>query len=107
LSDVHDVVLILQNSSLIVIHIQVVGGAEYGHNTRESCSPSFAVHTISGILGFVGTNNRQEIVLLKERARCRVREKIRAPSHVIVNKEVISLLLAEFLQRISPKNVAH
>ena len=57
LTNVHDVVLVLENSSLVVVDVQVVGCAENGHDTRESSSPGLAVHAVSSVLSFVCANN--------------------------------------------------
>jgi hypothetical protein len=107
LPDVHDIVLVLQNSSLVVVHIQVVRCAEDGHHTREASRPSLPVHAVSSILGFVRANDREQVVLFEEGASGRIREKVRAASDVVVDEEVICLLLSKLLERVSPKNVAH
>lgn len=70
LSNVHDIVLILQDSSFVVIYVKIVWCAENGHNTRESSSPGLPVHSITGILSLVRTNNRKQIVFFEESA-CR------------------------------------
>jgi hypothetical protein len=107
LSYVHDVVLILEDSGLVVVDIQVIGSAEDGHDTREACGHGLAVHSIAGILGFVGSNDGQEVVLLQEIAGGIVGEKVGASSDVVVYKELGSLLLAKLFQWIGPKNVTH
>jgi hypothetical protein len=57
LSDVHDVVLVLQNRSLVVVYVKVVWRAEDGHDTGETSCPCFPVHSVSSILRFVRTND--------------------------------------------------
>jgi hypothetical protein len=57
LSNVHNIVLILQNGGFVVVYIQVVRRAENGHNTREAGSPSLSVHAVSGVLRFVGSDD--------------------------------------------------
>src|SRR5690349_10217547 len=76
LSDVHDVVLILQNSSLVVVHIQVIGRAEDGHHAREASGPSLSVHAVPSVLSFVCANDGQEIIFLEESACGGVREEV-------------------------------
>lgn len=76
LPDVHDVVLVLQNGSLVVVHIEIIGRTEDGHDARETSRPSLPVHAVSSVLGFVGTNDREQVVLLKEGACGGIREKV-------------------------------
>lgn len=64
LSDIHDIVLVLQDGGFIVVDIEVIGGGKDCHNTWETCSSSFAVHSIPGILSFMGPDDGEEIVLL-------------------------------------------
>lgn len=59
LTNVHDIVLILENGSLVVVDIEVVGCTEDGHDTRESSCPGLAVHAVSSILSLVCANNRK------------------------------------------------
>lgn len=66
LSDVHNVVLVLQDSSLVVVHIEVVWCTEDGHDTRETRRPGLPVHSVPGILGFVRTDDRQKVILFEE-----------------------------------------
>ena len=72
LSDVHNIVLILQHCCFVVIDVKVVRCRENGHNAGKSGSSSLSVHTVASILSFVGSDNREQIVLLQERASCRV-----------------------------------
>lgn len=58
LSDVHDIVFVFEDGSFVVIHVEVVRGAEDGHYTRESGCPSLSVHAVTGILSFVGSDDR-------------------------------------------------
>ena len=57
LTNVHDVVLVFQNGSLVVVDIQVVWSTEDCHDTREAGGPGLAVHAVSGVLSFVCANN--------------------------------------------------
>ena len=59
LSNVHNVVLILQDCCLVIVHIQVVRCAEYGHDTGETSRPRLPVHAVPGILGFVCSDDRE------------------------------------------------
>ena len=68
LPDVHDVVLVLEYGSLVVVDIEVVRRAEDSHDTGETSSPCFPVHSVSSILCFVRTNDREQVVLFKEGA---------------------------------------
>ena len=107
LSNVHDVILILQNRRFVVVNVEVIRSTEYGHDTGESCRPGLPIHAIACILCFVGPNNGQEVVLFKKSARGRIREEVGATSNVIVDEVLPSLFLAEFFQRICPEYVAH
>ena len=72
LSDVHHVVLVLQNRGFVVVYVEIVGCAKDGHDTWEACRPSLSVHPIASILSLMGADDRQEVVLLQEGARSRV-----------------------------------
>jgi hypothetical protein len=47
LSDVHHITLVLQHSSFVVIHVQIVRGGENGHDRRKSSCPRLAIHAIT------------------------------------------------------------
>jgi hypothetical protein len=104
---VHNVVLVLQYSCLVVVDIKVVGSTEYRHDTREAGRSSLSVHAIPRILGFVSADNRQKIVLFQKGASSGIREEVRATPDVVVNEVFPGLLLSELFQRIRPENVAH
>lgn len=107
LSNVHDVVLILQNSGLIVVNIEVVGGRENGHDTGETSGSGLAIHSVTGILGLVGADNGEKIILLQEGAGGRVREEVRATSDMVVQEVVAGLFLTKVFEGIGPEDVAH
>lgn len=107
LSDVHNVVLILQDCGFVVVDVEVVWRAEDRHDTWESSRSGLPIHAIAGVLGLVSTNDRKQIILLQETARSGVREEVRTSSYVVVNEELLRLLLAEFFERICPENIAH
>ena len=107
LSDVHDVVFILQHRGLVVVYVKVIGCAENGHDTGESRRPRFSVHAITGVLGFMGSNNRQEVVFLEERACGRIGEEVGATSDVVVQEELGCFFLPKLLEGICPENIAH
>ena len=48
LSDVHDIVFVLQHSSLVVVHIQIIGRRKNGNQWGETCRLTFSVHAIPG-----------------------------------------------------------
>ena len=96
LSDVHDIVLVLQDRSLIVVHVEVVRGGEDGHHTRKACRPCLAVHSIASILSFMGPDDGEKVVLFEEVAGGRIRKEVGAASNVVMHVELASLLLAEF-----------
>ena len=47
LSNVHNVVLVLEDGGFVVVDVEVVGRGEDRHNRWESCSLCLSVHTIS------------------------------------------------------------
>ena len=57
LPDVHNIVFIFQDRSLVVVYIQIVRCAKDGHDTRKTCGPSLAVHAITSVLSFVRPDN--------------------------------------------------
>lgn len=107
LSDVHDIVLVLQDRSLVIVYVEVVRGREDGHHTRKACGPCLAVHSIASILGFVGPDNGEKVVLFEEVAGGRIRKEVGAASNVVMHVELASLFLAEFFKRIGPEDIAH
>lgn len=107
LSDVHDIVFVLENGGLVVVDIEVVGCREDGHDTGESSCSGLSIHSVTSILGFVSSDDRQEVVFLEEIASSRIGEEVRATSHVIVDKVFGGFFLTKFFQWISPKDIAH
>lgn len=72
LADVHDVVFVLQYSGFIVINIKVIGSTEDSHDARKPGGACLSVHSVAGILSFMGADDREEIVLLEEGAGGRI-----------------------------------
>lgn len=88
LSNVHDIILILQHRRFIIIHIQIVGRRKDGHDTGESSGFGLSVHSVTGILRLMGTNDREQVVFFEERTGCGVRKKVRATANIVVDKEI-------------------
>lgn len=107
LPDIHNVVLVLQNGSLVVVDIEIVGGREDGHDTGETSGSRLPVHSVAGILGLVSSDNREQVVLFEESASGGVGEKVRAASDMVVQEVIAGLFLAKVLKRVSPEDVAH
>ena len=76
LPDVEDIALVLQDSGFVVVDIEVVRGAEDGHDAGEAGSSGLAVHAITSILSFVGSDDREEVVLFEEVTGSRVGEEV-------------------------------
>ena len=57
LSDVHHVVLVLEHRCLVVVDVQVVGGREDGYEGWETSGLTLPVHSISGVLGLVSSDD--------------------------------------------------
>lgn len=68
LSNVHNIVLVLEHCSLVVVYIQIVGCTENRHDTGETSCPCLPVHSVASILGLVCTDNGQKVVLFEESA---------------------------------------
>ena len=107
LSNVHDIVLVLEDSCLVVVDIEVIWCGEDGHDRRESSSSRLSVHAVSGILGLVSTDDRKEVVFLEEVAGGWVGEEVGTAANVVVDKVFGSLFLTEFFQWVGPEDVAH
>src|SRR4051794_18335597 len=93
LSDIHDIVLVLQDRGLVVVDVEVVRCGEDSHHTGKSRSPSLSVHSISSILGFVSSNDRKQVILLEEVACSRIGEEVGATSNMVVDEVLGSLFL--------------
>lgn len=107
LSDVHDIVFVFEYGGLVVVDIEVVRCAKYRHHAWEARRPGFTVHAISGVLGFVCSNDGKEIVFFEESACGGIGEEVGASSDMVVNEEFRCLFLTELLERIGPEDVAH
>jgi hypothetical protein len=49
LPNVHDIALVLENGSLVVVDVKIVGCTEYGHDGRKARCLGFPVHAVSNI----------------------------------------------------------
>ena len=68
LPDIHDIVLIFQNSRLVVVHIKVIGRRKDSHDARESSCLGLPIHPVPCILCLMRTDDGQKVVLFEERA---------------------------------------
>lgn len=93
LANIHNVVLVFEHGCFIVVHVEVIGRTEYGDERGEACCLAFAVHPVTGILGLMGADDRQQVVMRKEITACRVRVEIRAAANAIVAKMFSGTLL--------------
>ena len=107
LTNVHNVVLVLQNRSLVVVNVQIIWSREDGHHAWETGCPGLTVHPIASVLSFVCTNDGKQIVFLQEGAGRRIREEVRTTSDVVVKEVVAGFLLTEVLERVCPEDIAH
>lgn len=55
LTDVHYVVFVFEDGGFVVVNVEVIGRGEYGHYAGEVGDSCFFVHSVAGVLGFVGT----------------------------------------------------
>ena len=88
LPDVHDVALVFQDGGFVVIDIEVVRGREDGHDGGETGSLRLPIHAVTRILGFMGSDDGEEIVALEELACSLICEEVRATPNVIVDEAV-------------------
>ena len=47
LSNVHDVIFVLQNRCFIVVHVEIIWRREDGHDSRKLSSSSFTIHAVT------------------------------------------------------------
>jgi hypothetical protein len=47
LSDIHDIILVLQNCSFVVVDVQVIRSRENSHNSRKLRRSSLTIHAIT------------------------------------------------------------
>jgi hypothetical protein len=47
LSDIHDIVLVLEDCSLVVVYIQVIRSTKDGNNGRKASRSGLSVHSIA------------------------------------------------------------
>ena len=76
LSDVHNVILVFEDGGLVVVNVEIVRGGEDGHNTREARGSRLAIHAVASILGLVGSNDREKVVLFQKGTGGRIREEV-------------------------------
>lgn len=62
LSDIHHITFVFEHCGLVVVYIEIIGRREDRHDRREASGFGFAVHTIASVLGFVGADDREEVV---------------------------------------------
>jgi hypothetical protein len=104
LPDVHHVVLVAQDGSLVVVGIKIVGGREEGDHAREALG-TLAVHLVARVLGLVRADEREEIVPVEELDHGTVTVHIRAAAHFVVLEEIFHIGTKVF-HRVSPEQVA-
>ena len=107
LPNIHDIVFVLEDSGFVIVNVKVVWSGEDSHDAGEASCSSLAVHSISGVLGFMRSDDGKEIVFLQKIAGSRIGKEVRATTDVIVNKELRGLFLTKFLQWVGPENITH
>ena len=46
-----------ENCHLVIVHIKIVGGREYGYQGEEASGLTLPVHSVSGVLGLVSSDD--------------------------------------------------
>lgn len=54
LPDVHDVALVLENGRFVIIHVEIIGGREDGHDGGKTCALRFTVHAVTAYVSDIG-----------------------------------------------------
>ena len=50
LTDIHHVVLVFQNGSLVIVHVEIVGSGEDGDQTWKARALALLVHTVAEMI---------------------------------------------------------
>jgi hypothetical protein len=97
LANVHHVVLVLEDGGLVVVHVQVVGRREDGDEGGKGGLRALLVHAVAGVLGLVGADDREQLVVLQELAAGGVAVEEGAAPDGVVREVVARLLVAVVL----------
>jgi hypothetical protein len=95
----------LYNRSFIVVHITVVGSREDSDDHRESLFLVPFMHFISFKLCLMSSDHREKVVLLEEFTHCLLPKEVRASSHLVYFKKLITRPTI-ILYRVRPQEVA-
>ena len=102
---IESVLLELDDGSLVVVHVAVVGRRKYCDHHRKFLWPVPLVHFVPVELGLVRSQDRQQFVLVQKLIRGRLSEEKRTPPHVVLHEALRALPLFVF-HWVRPQNVA-
>ncbi|KAH3683701.1 hypothetical protein WICPIJ_005320 [Wickerhamomyces pijperi] len=105
LTDVHSVAPVLQNGTFVFIRVGVVWSREQSQQSWEPSGIGLTIHSVPGILHFMRSDHRQQIVSLQERRNSLERVGIRTTSQVVWSESCTVQFLVIVLQRIRPKQI--
>lgn len=106
LPDIQHILIVPQHRSLVIVHVDVVGRRENGHQRREPGRLALAVHAVPVRLRLVRPDDRQQPVLVQKVAYRPMAKEVRAPPHVVVVEFGVVVRVKVF-ERIRPQQVAH
>ena len=55
LTNIHNVILVLENGSFVVINVEIIGSGKDCHDRRESSRFCFTVHSVSVVVHIMST----------------------------------------------------
>jgi len=107
LADVHDVVLVFQHGSLVVVDVKIVWGREHGDEGGEAGVSAPLVHAVARVLRLVRADDGEELVLLQEIAHGVVAVVVGAATGVVVREQILMGLRAVVFEGIGPQKITH
>ena len=76
LADIHHIVFVLEHRSFVVVYIKIIRRRKDGHDRWKSGDFGLAVHAVTGILSFMGSDYREKVVSFQELACSLIRKKV-------------------------------
>lgn len=96
LLDVQSVAFKFDDCAFVVVDVAVVGCGEDGDDHGELLGPIPLVHLVPIELGFVRTNDRQQLILVQELVRRLLPKEKRTPSDIILDESLRAVAFVVF-----------